>query len=103
VTRRGLELAILGVVAVATTLLVEAGVYASVNPIGASSVGLVQGRYFIELFPLVALAVAVLRRERSGEARWHGVVAVAGSVVLLALTLVATNHFFYTWRLVRPA
>jgi uncharacterized membrane protein len=102
-TRRGLELAVLGVVAVATTLMVEAGVYASVNPIGASSVALVQGRYFIELFPLVALAVAVWRRERAGEARWHAVVAVAGSVVLLALTLVATNEFFYAWRLVRPA
>jgi len=83
--------------------MVEAGVYASVDPVGASSVQLVQGRYFIELFPLVALAVAVLSGERPGEARWTAVVAVAGSVVLLALTLVATNHFFSTWRLVRPA
>jgi len=103
VRRRGVELAVLGVIALATTLMVEAGVYASVDPVGASSVQLVQGRYFIELFPLVALAVAVLSGERPGEARWTAVVAVAGSVVLLALTLVATNHFFSTWRLVRPA
>ena len=102
-TRSGVELAVLGVVALATTLLVEAGVYASVNQIGASSVQLVQGRYFIELFPLVALAVAVSRRERAEEARWPAVVAVAGSVVLLAFALVATNQFFYTWRLVQPA
>jgi uncharacterized membrane protein len=102
-TRRGVELAVLGVVALATTLLVEVGVYASVNQIGASSVQMVQGRYFIELFPLMALAVAVWRGDRSGEARWPPVVAVAGSVVLLALALVATNQFFYTWRLVHPA
>jgi len=102
-TRRGLELAVLGVVALATTLLIEVGVYASVDPIGASSVRLVQGRYFIELFPLVALALAVWQGERSGEARWPAVVAVAGSVVLLALALVATNHFFYSWRLFQPA
>ena len=102
-TRTGVELAVLGVVVLATTLLIEAGVYASVDPIGASSVQLVQGRYFIELFPLVALAVAVSRRERSGDGRWPAVVAVVGSVVLLAVAIAATNQFFYTWRLVQPA
>jgi uncharacterized membrane protein len=103
VARSGAELAVLGTVAVTTTLLVEMGVYASVNQIGASSVELVQGRYFVELFPLVALAVAGCRTDRLRHTGWPAVVAVAGSVVLLALALVGTNQFFYTWRIVQPA
>jgi hypothetical protein len=102
-TRHAIELAVLVVVAIATTLLIDVGVYASVDPIGSKSVALVQGRYFIELFPLVALAVAIVRKERPGNVRWHAVVAVAGSVVLLTAALVGTNQFFYTWRLVQPA
>jgi hypothetical protein len=83
---------VVGGVVLGTTVLVFLGLALTANPPGALTILWSQGRYFLPLLPLAALAAGRTPWRTPDWVRWF---VPAGSVALLAWVAVRVHVLFY--------
>ena len=86
---------IMGIIAGASFLLIMAGFYLLVSPVGAQIIFGLQGRYFLPPFPLVLLILAnnIFINEKFNK--WKLLIAAIYSTLVLIYIVSYINSYFY--------